>query len=255
MGFMFSKIFISWKKDYGEKVALKVLSILRQYGIAYAFDEPKDCDLAILIGGDGTLMKHQSSLECPILGINPGKSVGHYMTMSNGDFERKLRKVIDGEEGKDFFIRAYPRLEASINRTPLPFLALNEVLISPIYVRRTFDSELTAGSRKTKERNSGILVYTPDGSYAYAGSAGAKPLKTETKFGVAAIAPYWGRLKKGEITLKDGCATVKCLTDEGELCVDGQEEQVCRLKENDVVSVKRSRKPARIFCFTGHKKA
>jgi len=255
MGVMFSKIFISWKRVYGEKLALRVCAVLREYGIPYAFDEPKDCDLAIMVGGDGTLLKHQASLECPLFGINPGKSVGYYLVMGNGNFERRLRKVVDGEEGKDFFVREYPRLEVSINRTQIPFLALNEVLISPIYVRRTLDSELSVKGKKTKERNSGILVYTPSGSHAYAGSAGAKPLKENGKFGVIAIAPYAGRLKRGGITLEKGQVAVKCLNDEGEICVDGQEDQVCRLKENDVVTMRKSGKPAKIINFVKPAKA
>ena len=98
-------------------------------------------------------------------------------------------------------MREYPRLETRINKTLLPFLALNDVLVSPIYVRRIMYSELLVKGRKTKECNSGVIVYTPGGSHAYAKSVGAKPLRDSGKFGVAAIAPYTGRLIRGEITL------------------------------------------------------
>ncbi len=245
---MFSKVFVAWKKDYGEKVALRVCSILRDIGVEYVFDEPKGCDLAIMIGGDGTLFKWQSSLECPVLGINPGRSVGYYMSMDNKDFENKLRKLMEGEEGKDYFFREYLRLETMINKTRIPFLALNDVLVSPIYVRRILYSELRVKGKRTKEANTGILVYTPSGSHAYAKSVGAKPLKDPNKVGVAAIAPYTGRLTRGEI-LSKGAVVVKCLSWEGEVCVDGQEDNVCRLKENDTVTVRKSEKPARIVWF------
>jgi NAD kinase len=245
---MFLKVFIAWKKDYGEKVALKACSILREMGIDYVYDEPKGCDLAIMAGGDGTLLKFQSSLECPILGVNPGKSVGYYMPANNVDFENKFQKLIDGKEGKDYFIREYPRLETKINKTHIPFLALNDVLISPIYVRRILYSKLYLKGKTTKEANTGILVYTTSGSHAYAKSVGAKPLKDPKKFGVAAVAPYTGRLTKGEILSKNQ-VSVKCLNWEGEVCVDGQEDNVCRLKENDVVTVKKSDKPAKIIWF------
>ncbi len=245
---MFAKVFVAWKRDYGEPIALKACSILRELGIEYVFDEPKGCDLAIMVGGDGTLLKFQSFLECPVLGINPGRSVGYYMSMGDKDFEKKLRRLVGGEEGKDYFLREYTRLEARINKTPVPFLALNDVLVSPIYVRRILYSDLRLKGRKTRESNSGILLYTPSGSHAYAKSVGAKALKDPGKFGVAAIAPYSGRLAGGEI-LSKGTVTVKCLNWEGELCVDGQEDNVCRLKENDVVTVRKSEKPARIVWF------
>lgn len=245
---MFSKVFIAWKKDYGEKIALKVCALLRELGIEYVFDEPKDCDLAIMAGGDGTLLKYQSSLECAILGINPGMSVGYYLSANGRDFEKKLGKLFEGEEGKDYFIKEFARLETTINKVPIPFLALNEVLVSSIYVRRTLESELKLKGRITRERNSGIIVYTPSGSNAYAKAVGARPIKDMYKIGVAAVAPYSGRLKK-EITLDKGQVSVKCLSDEGEVCVDGREEQVCRLKLNDVVTVNKSSRPARIVWF------
>ncbi len=64
--FMFSKVFIAWKRECGEGIALRICAMLRERGIAYAFDEPADADLAVIVGGDGTFLKHQSSLECPI---------------------------------------------------------------------------------------------------------------------------------------------------------------------------------------------
>ena len=107
---MFSKIFVAWKKGYGEKIALKVCEILSRYGVDYVFDEPGDCDLAVMIGGDGTMLRYQSPLGCAILGINPGRSVGYYMAANGKDFEKKLTKLIEGEEGKDYFIREFTRL-------------------------------------------------------------------------------------------------------------------------------------------------
>ena len=248
-GDMFSKVFIAWKRDYGEKIALRVCAILREAGIEYAMDEPNDCDLAVTIGGDGTLFKFQSSLECPILGINPGDSVGFYLSAGAKDFERKLKTLLDGDEGEDYTIKEFPRLETSINKVTVPFLALNDVLISPVYVRRALEAELNAKGKRTKEISSGILVYTPSGSYAYAKAAGAKPMKTNHKFGVAAIAPYSGRLARGELILEKGQVAVRCLSGEGEVCIDGSEEQVCRLKYRDVVVVKKSARPAKIIFF------
>jgi NAD kinase len=141
------------------------------------------------------------------------------------------------------------RLETKINGVKIPYMGMNDVLVSPIYVRRILDSELRVKGRKSIERNSGILVYTPGGSHAYASSAGARPVKDGKRFGVAGIAPYSGRLKSGEITLRDGSVSVRCLNPEGEVCVDGQEYQVTKINEGDVVSVKKSGSPVRIIAF------
>jgi len=249
---MFSKVFIAWKRDYGEQIVLRVCSMLREAGVPYAFHEPEDCDLAITVGGDGTVLMFQSSLECPILGINPGKSVGYYTTANAKDFEAKLGRLLNGKEGRDYFIREYVRIEAMLNRKLLPFKALNEVLVSPVFVRRMLNAGLETGGRKSFERNTGILVYTPSGSNAYAKSAGAKPLGMNGHFGVAAIAPYSGRLKKN-IVLDKGHVMITCLNDECEVCFDGHEDQVTRIKDNDVVFARKSDRPARIVCFSKKK--
>lgn len=246
---MFSKVFINSKNSYGRGIKRRVEKILDKLGIEHVYENLHDIDLAILIGGDGTLLGNQSFLECPILGINPGHSVGFYMSAGRKDFEDKVRRVLLGKEGKDFFIRKFTRLETKINGVKTPYIGMNEVLVSPIYVRRILDSELRVKGRKTAESNSGILVYTPGGSHAYAKSAGAKPLKDLKRFGVVGIAPYSGRLKRGEITLSEGSVAIKCLNKEGEVCVDGQECQVTKIKEGDVVSIMKSKSPAKIIAF------
>jgi len=245
---MFSKVFINSKNSYGRDIKRKVESILNGLGVDYVYENLHGLDLAILIGGDGTLFGNQSFLECPILGINPGHSVGFFMAAGNRDFEKKVRRVLLGKEGKDFFIQNFMRLETKINRVKIPYVGMNDVLVSPIYVRRILDSELTVKGKKTIESNSGILVYTPGGSHAYAKSAGAKVMKGP-KFGVVGIAPYSGRLKRGEVTLSEGSVAVKCLNREGEVCVDGQECQVTKIKEGDLVTVTKSRSPVRIIAF------
>ncbi|NIO21143.1 MAG: hypothetical protein GTN76_10485 [Candidatus Aenigmarchaeota archaeon] len=246
---MFSKVFINSKNAYGRDIKRKVERILNELKIDHVYENLHDIDLAILIGGDGTLFGNQSFLECPILGINPGYSVGFYMSAGRKDFERKVRKVLLGKEGKDFFIQDFMRLETKINGVKTPYIGMNDVLVSPIYVRRILDSELRVKGRKTTERNSGVLVYTPGGSHAYARSAGAKPVKNQKRFGVVGIAPYCGRLKRGDITISQGIVSIKCLNPEGEVCVDGQECQVTKIKEGDVISVTKSKKPVKIISF------
>ncbi|MCD6590918.1 MAG: NAD(+)/NADH kinase [Candidatus Aenigmarchaeota archaeon] len=245
---MFSKVFVGCKTGYGEEIKKKVCKILDRFGLKYTLTDKNNVDLAILIGGDGTVLRHQNTLSAPIFGINPGSSVGYYMTANPKNFGRKLRNLLFGKEGKDYEVKKYTRLEAYINKTKMPFLALNDVLISPIYVRRILDAELTLKGKKTVERNSGILVYTPTGSHAYAASAGAKPLEDMSKkFGVVAIAPYSGRLKKGEILINRGSVKVKCLNNEGEVCIDGQDDQTAKIRKGDIVAVRKTNNNASII--------
>jgi NAD kinase len=247
---MFSKVFINCKKDYGENIKNAVCNILDELGIKHTGKIEKGIDLAVLIGGDGTLLKYQSKLNCPVLGINPGRSVGYYMSAGPNDFLNKLLRVLNGKEGKEYFVHKLMRLETRINGNPLKELALNDVLVSPIYARRILDAEVRIGKEKSLERSSGILVYTPTGSYAFAQSAGAKTLPYDSKkFGVVSIAPYFGRLRKGEILLDKGEVWIRCMNREGEVCIDGQETQIYRISQGDVITVRKSKYPSKVIGF------
>jgi NAD+ kinase len=249
---MIAKVFVSCKMEYGRIIKEEVKNMLRQAGVKSTETPEDDVDLAILIGGDGTFLKSQWRVRCPIMGINAGKSVGYYMTSGPENFRENLFKVLKGEEGKDYFIFNMLRLEARINNEAVPQLALNEVLVSPIYSRRIFDSELITRKIRSMERGSGILIYTPTGSNAFSRSAGGRRLSHDSgKFGVMEIAPYEGRLKKGGLILgRKGKISVKCLNKEGEVCIDGQDDEMQRIKENDVVTVGVASSPARIISFS-----
>jgi NAD+ kinase len=249
---MITKVFVSCKMEYGRIIKEEVKNMLRQAEVSWTETPEDDVDLAILIGGDGTFLKSQWRLKCPIMGINAGKSVGFYMTSCPEDFRENLFKVLKGVESKDYFVHRLPRLRAELNGESLPQLALNEVLVSPIYSRRIFDSEITVKGEATLERGSGILVYTPTGSNAFAHSAGARPFKySSKKFGIMEIAPYTGRLKRGRILFgAKGSVSVKCLNNEGEVCIDGQDDETVRIKEGDMVRIRSAGSPARVIGFT-----
>ncbi len=246
---MFSRVFVDCKRGYGESVKKEVRRILGEHGLK-AMKNPKKADLAILIGGDGTVLRNHSNIRCPILGINPGDSVGYYMKSGPKEMREHIGKLICGKQGRDYFLHEMMRLETRVNGKLLPYLALNDVLVSPVYTRRIFESRLRAGNSSSLEKGSGIIVYTPAGSNAFAHSSGAKRLRYDyPEFGVTEVSPYSGRLKRGEMHTERG-VSVECLSREGEVCIDGQEDQLRRLRKGDVVSVKRHSVPARIIGFS-----
>jgi NAD+ kinase len=238
------------KGRYGRDLMEKAAELLEKSGASWTPEIEKGCDFAVIFGGDGTLLRDQSLLDCPVLGVNPGKSVGYYMRAGKGDFGKKMLKLVKGRAGKDYKIQSLTRLSASVNGKKLPALALNDVLVSPIYVRRMLKSKITIGGRKSLERNSGIIVYTPSGSHAFAHSAGAKKMEHGSgKIGVAAFAPYSGMLKGSEVLLSKGAVKIECLCEEGEVCIDGSERNVLRIGRGDTVSVGKSKSLFRLVDF------
>ncbi|MFH0956441.1 MAG: NAD(+)/NADH kinase [Candidatus Aenigmatarchaeota archaeon] len=239
------------KGKYGRDLMEKTAAIIEAAGSSWTPQIEKGCDFAVIFGGDGTLMRDQSLLSCPVLGVNPGKSVGYYMKAGRSDFEGKIKKLIRGKAGRDYHVHSLLRLSASVNGKTIPALALNDVLVSPIYVRRVLKATLSVGKAKSTERNSGIIVYTPTGSHAFAHSAGAGRLPYDSSMmGVAAFAPYSGKLKKSEILVARGPVKVECLGEEAEVCIDGSEVNLARITAGDVVKVQRSGRPLRLVGFS-----
>lgn len=201
---------------------------------------PKGADFCIIIGGDGSVLYEQSGIECPILGIRTPGHVGHYLKAGQGNFKGKIRMLV---KGRGCFIHKLPRLEALVNGRKIRALALNEALISPIYSRRMLETGVSLGGRKSLERNSGIVVHTPSGASGFARSLGGRK-----GFGLAPIAPFSGRIRRALALGKS--VSVKILSREAELCLDGQEGQVWRLKRGDRILVRKAKKPARIVSFS-----
>ena len=99
------KFLIRAKHGYGSEIRKKVISILEGAAADYTEKPGERCDFAIFIGGDGTLLKDHFRVDCPVLGINPGKSIGFYMSAGPEDFEKKILSLINGLEGRDYFVR------------------------------------------------------------------------------------------------------------------------------------------------------
>lgn len=201
---------------------------------------PKGADFCLVIGGDGTLLHHQAGIEAPILGIRTPTHLGHYLKANHRDFESGIRKLLNGE---GYFIHKLPRLEALVNGKRVNGLALNEVLVSPIYTRRMLDAEVSLRGRVSKESNSGIVIHTPSGSNAFAKSLGVR----KERFGIMPIAPFSGRLKRDCSFGKS--VSVRILVKEAELCIDGQEGQAWRLRRGDRVLIRKAKTPALLVGF------
>jgi len=244
------KFIIKHKDGQGPGLRESIIGFLEKNGAEWTEEMEEGADFAIIIGGDGTLLRYNSKLKCPILGVNPGHSVGHYMRACADDFEEKMLKLISGKEGHDYHVYSLLRLETEVNGEKMEATALNDVLVSPIYVRRALKAVLDVNGRKSDETNSGIIVYTPTGSTAFAHSAGAKEIGYERDaMGVTALAPYAGELKKDEQLIEKGDVRIECVSREGEVCVDGSEVNKRKLKKGDIVTVRKCKCPLKLVGF------
>ena len=128
-----------------------------------------DCDLAVSIGGDGTLLFAARNADgTPVLGINLGE-VGFLNAIPPEEGEAAVLAAVERFRDGGMNVRESPRLAASVDGwRSVP--AANEVVVTGH--RRGpgggIDYELRIdGSRYSGGHADGVLVATPSGSTAY----------------------------------------------------------------------------------------
>src|SRR5438046_558550 len=76
----------------------RVRALAERLGIAIV-DEPRDAELAVALGGDGTILRtlaHLLGTDVPVIGVNFGR-VGFLASIAPEDLERDLERVFHGE--------------------------------------------------------------------------------------------------------------------------------------------------------------
>lgn len=173
-----------------------------------AAETPSVCELAVVLGGDGTILRTARAVGTsgvPILGVNFG-NLGFLANPSDegvvplvvaalsGDAQREERTslrvdvVCEGDED----VREDEGEETFVDGGPRSFFALNEVAFTAAdrghIITCSYD---IAGARMASMRGDGMVVATATGSTAYALSAGG-PLVAPSFGGlvVVPIAPH-----------------------------------------------------------------
>ncbi len=133
----------------------------------------KRCDLAIVIGGDGTMLAAARSLvrhHVPVVGVNQGR-VGFMTDIGHRDMHGGIGAILDGQgslEERTLLDVEILRDGAAVLRT----LALNEAVLGKGAEARLIEFELSLdGEYVYTLRADGMIVATPTGSTAYAMSA------------------------------------------------------------------------------------
>lgn len=130
-------------------------------------------DLAIVIGGDGTMLAAARDLvrhHVPLVGINQGR-LGFMTDIGLHDMQTGIGAILDGS----YAIEERSLLDAEITRagkSMLRTIALNEAVIGKGSQGRLIEFELRVDDEFVyRLRADGIIVATPTGSTAYALSA------------------------------------------------------------------------------------
>ena len=146
-----------------------------------ATDEAAGTDLAVVLGGDGTVLRALARFlgtGVPVIGVNFGR-VGFLSSMGRHDLEHGLGRVFAGE----YDVVELPTLE--LEHPDGRTVAVNDVVVSSASLGRMIELELAVGGEELgRQPCDGIICATPSGSTAYNLSNGGPVLM----WGLEAIA-------------------------------------------------------------------
>jgi NAD+ kinase len=135
---------------------------------------PEGCDLAVVLGGDGTLLSAARAVgerAIPLLAVNLG-GLGFLTAISTSDLFPELEKALEGPH-KLSRRRMLTVAHVRDGRTLGAYHALNDVVIAKSEIARIVDLEAWAGdSFVCAYKADGLIISTPTGSTAYSLSAG-----------------------------------------------------------------------------------
>ena len=132
------------------------------------------CDIAVVVGGDGTMLgiaRQLARFDLPLVGINQGR-LGFITDIALNEYQPALQAILEGAYDEER--RAL--LEGGVRRdgvTLFESVALNDVIVSRgatagmVELRVEIDGVFVA-----QLRADGLIVGSPTGSTAYALSAG-----------------------------------------------------------------------------------
>jgi NAD+ kinase len=133
----------------------------------------KECDLLIVVGGDGSLLQAAHAViedEVPLLGVNRGR-LGFLTDIHPAELE-KIKAILAGQ----FILEKRFLLTASVSLDEQKLgvnNALNEVALIPDMTPHMYEFEIYVDDKFVlSQASDGVIVATPTGSTAYALSGG-----------------------------------------------------------------------------------
>jgi len=215
-------------------------------------DLPKECDLIVVLGGDGTLIGMASRIAkagvgVPIVGVNFG-SLGFLTEITLDEMYQSLESVLDGSAQIDdrLMLRARTLRDGGVYAD---HLALNDVVITKGALSRIIDLAVAIGDQPVmRVRADGLIIASPTGSTAYNLAAGGPILHPGVDaFLLTPIAPHMLTNRPIVIPAASEVRVQPAMNgsnDEVFVTLDGQSGHA--LQSDDVISIQRADRPLRL---------
>ncbi len=200
------------------------------------------CDLAITVGGDGTIIhaaKYAACADTPLIGVNVGRlgfaadleaeEIGLLTRLLSGEYTTENRILLDIEVQKKDESKHY--------------LAVNDAVIAHGQLSKIVDLTLSLnGEEISKYRSDGLLFSTPTGSTAYSLSAGGPIISPQMDcILMTPVCPH-SLFSRSVLFEGDSCLTVSAsipqncscvLTVDGEVNIDIDEDDRVIIRKSE----------------------
>jgi NAD+ kinase len=167
------------------------------------------CDLVIVVGGDGSMLKVANTLadqNLPVVGINRGR-LGFLTDISPEEIEQVLGQVLDGKFKEESRFLLNVSIEREGRKEEIG-CALNDVVLHPGIAAQMIEFSLFIDEEFVYQQASdGLIVATPTGSTAYSMSAGGPIM--HPKLDAVVLVPMYPHSLSSRPVVIDGQSKIK----------------------------------------------
>ena len=214
-----------------------------------------NCDLTIVIGGDGAMLRAAHLLadyNVPLLGINRGR-LGFLADIPANAVIRRLDEILGGNYVEDERFQLHCEIESK-GKTLMESHAFNDVIIQKGNIAKLIELEtFVNGNFLHRQRSDGMIISSPTGSTAYA-LAGGGPI-LHPALNALVLVPICPHTLSNRPVVIDGNSVVEVIIgtpqiDRAYLTCDG--EIVCELVTGDKINIQKKDKKIRLIHPADH---
>ena len=221
---------------------------LSGYSVAVTKEIGAHADLALVVGGDGTMLgvgRQLASYGTPLVGINGGR-LGFITDIALEDYQCALAPILHGDYEED----VRPMMHARVMRGEecvYEALALNDVVVNRGSTSGMVELRVEVGGVfVSNQRADGLIVASPTGSTAYALSAGGPMLHPALRGWVLVpIAPH--TLSNRPIVLPDSSEIAIEVVGGRDMSANFDMQSLATLLHGDRILVKRAEHSVRFL--------
>jgi NAD+ kinase len=202
----------------------------------------EQCDLAVVVGGDGTMLgigRQLAPYDVPLIGINQGR-LGFITDIPLEGYQTALEPMLAGDFEEDQRRLVHARVMRE-GRCVFDARAMNDVVVNRGATSGMVELRIEIdGHFVSNQRCDGLIIATPTGSTAYALSAGG-PLMHPSIPGwvLVPIAPH--TLSNRPLVLADPAEVAIELVSERDASANFDMQSLAALQQGDRITVRRSR--------------